>query len=96
MAHFCGTLNILRYRLRSNRSENALELRVRRSEDFWSISIEVHIVESGGAPGGLGEPATPPIAAAVTNALYILTGQRVRDLPIMNHEFSIGNPVAQV
>ena len=61
-----------------------------------SPKIEVHIVESGGAPGGLGEPATPPIAAAVTNALYILTGQRVRDLPIMNHEFSIGNPVAQV
>jgi len=61
-----------------------------------SPKIEVHIVESGGAPGGLGEPATPPIAAAVTNALYILTGQRVRELPIMNYEFSIGNPVAQV
>lgn len=50
--------------------------------------IEVHIVESGEALGGLGEPATPPIAAAVTNGLYILTGQRVRDLPIRKHDFS--------
>jgi isoquinoline 1-oxidoreductase subunit beta len=61
-----------------------------------SPEIDVRIVESGEALGGLGEPATPPIAAAVTNAIYILTGQRVRDLPIMNHDFSVGNPVAQV
>ena len=58
--------------------------------------IEVHIVESGAALGGLGEPATPPIAAAVTNAIYILTGQRVRELPIKNHDFSRVNPLAQV
>ena len=58
--------------------------------------IEVHIVESGAALGGLGEPATPPIAAAVTNAIYILTGQRVRELPIKNHDFSRVSPLAQV
>ena len=58
--------------------------------------IDVHIVESGEALGGLGEPATPPIAAAVTNAIYILTGQRVRELPIKNHDFSRANPLAQV
>lgn len=61
-----------------------------------SPEIDVHIVESGEALGGLGEPATPPIAAAVTNAIYILTGQRVRELPIKNHDFSRINPVAQV
>lgn len=61
-----------------------------------SPEIEVHIVESGEALGGLGEPATPPIAAAVTNAIYILTGQRVRDLPIKNHDFSQSNPLAQI
>ena len=49
--------------------------------------IEVHLVESGEALGGLGEPATPPIAAAVTNAVYILTGERVRELPLMKHDF---------
>lgn len=61
-----------------------------------SPEIEVHIVESGEALGGLGEPATPPIAAAVTNAVYILTGQRVRELPIKNHDFSRTTPIAQV
>jgi len=57
--------------------------------------IQVHIVESGEALGGLGEPATPPIAAAVANAVYILTGQRVRELPFKNHDLSRSTPVAQ-
>ncbi|MFO1339317.1 MAG: xanthine dehydrogenase family protein molybdopterin-binding subunit [Burkholderiaceae bacterium] len=44
--------------------------------------VEVHIHPSGAAPGGIGEPGTPPIAPAVTNALFALTGQRIRSLPI--------------
>ena len=44
--------------------------------------VDVHIVDSGEAPGGVGEPGTPPIAPAVTNALFALTGVRVRSLPI--------------
>lgn len=59
-----------------------------------SPEIDVHIVESGEALGGLGEPSTPPIAAAVGNGLYVLTGQRVRELPIKNHDFSRSTPVA--
>jgi isoquinoline 1-oxidoreductase beta subunit len=58
--------------------------------------IDVHIVESGEKLGGLGEPSTPPIAAAVSNGLYILTGQRVRELPLRNHDFSRSTPIAQV
>ena len=58
--------------------------------------IDVHIVESGEALGGLGEPSTPPLAAAVANGLYILTGQRVRSLPLKNHDFSRSTPIAQV
>jgi len=57
--------------------------------------IQVHIIESGEPLGGLGEPATPPIAAAVTNAAYILTGQRIRELPIMNHDLTRSTPIAQ-
>lgn len=43
--------------------------------------VEVHIVPSGAAPTGVGEPGVPPIAPAVANALFYLTGQRVRRLP---------------
>jgi isoquinoline 1-oxidoreductase beta subunit len=44
--------------------------------------IFVTIVNSGEPMGGAGEPGTPPIAPAVANAIYALTGKRVRRLPI--------------
>ncbi len=43
--------------------------------------VEVHIVKSSAKMGGIGEPGTPPIAPAVGNALFALTGQRLRSLP---------------
>ena len=44
--------------------------------------VEVVLAPSGDAPGGVGEPGLPPLAPAVTNALFALTGQRIRELPI--------------
>jgi isoquinoline 1-oxidoreductase beta subunit len=44
--------------------------------------IETHIVTSGDALGGIGEPGLPPLAPAVCNAIYALTGKRIRKLPI--------------
>jgi isoquinoline 1-oxidoreductase subunit beta len=44
--------------------------------------IEVTLAPSGDSPGGVGEPGVPPIAPAVTNALFALTGERLRTLPI--------------
>lgn len=44
--------------------------------------VEVYLVQSSEAPTGVGEPGTPPIAPALTNALFALTGKRVRTLPV--------------
>jgi isoquinoline 1-oxidoreductase beta subunit len=49
--------------------------------------IDVHLVPSGGEVwGGAGEPAVPPIAAAVANAIFAATGKRLRSLPISDHD----------
>lgn len=45
-------------------------------------SIDVHIVKSAEAPGGIGEPGTAAVAAAVANAIYAATGKRLRQLPV--------------
>lgn len=45
-------------------------------------AIEVILVPSEEAPGGVGETALPPIAPAVANALYAVTGKRLRELPL--------------
>ncbi|MGD8331358.1 MAG: molybdopterin-dependent oxidoreductase, partial [Acidobacteriota bacterium] len=45
--------------------------------------VDVHVIESREEPGGVGEPALPPTIPAVTNAVFALTGTRIRRLPIM-------------
>jgi len=44
--------------------------------------VEVHIMDSKEKMGGVGEPGVPPVAPAVMNALFTLTGKRVRRLPL--------------
>ena len=41
----------------------------------------VHIVPSKEAPTGIGEPGTPPIAPAIANAVFVLSGKRLQRLP---------------
>jgi isoquinoline 1-oxidoreductase beta subunit len=47
-----------------------------------SPSIEVHLIKSAEAPGGIGEPGTSCVMPALTNAVYAATGKRIRKLPV--------------
>jgi len=46
--------------------------------------IHTHIMESDAPPGGVGEPGVPPIAPAIVNAYFAVSGKRVRELPLRN------------
>jgi isoquinoline 1-oxidoreductase subunit beta len=49
--------------------------------------IEVHIIPSTAYPGGVGQPATPPIAPAIVNDIFAATGKRDRSLPLIDSGF---------
>jgi len=50
--------------------------------------VEVHIVASSEPPTGIGEPGTPPIGPAVANAVFNLTGKRLRRMPFDRENFA--------
>ncbi len=49
-------------------------------------AVEAFTIDSGEPLGGVGEPGVPPIAPAVCNAMFSLTGKRIRRLPIRAEE----------
>ncbi|WP_455204009.1 molybdopterin cofactor-binding domain-containing protein [Kaarinaea lacus] len=72
-----GEITIDNGRVQQNNFHDYELLRIQHSPQ-----IEVHLVESDEAPGGVGEIGVPPIAPALANAVFAATGKPIRRLPI--------------
>lgn len=72
-----GEINVRNGQVVQSNFHDYMPLRMNESPD-----IEVHILPSTRDPGGMGEPGVPPLMPALTGAIYALTGERVRDMPI--------------
>ena len=69
------------------RQSNFHDYRMLRMDE--SPDVETYIIDGGGVSGGAGEPGTPPIAPAFTNAIFDATGIRIRELPVSKHELRL-------
>jgi isoquinoline 1-oxidoreductase beta subunit len=72
-----GEITIDRGRVQQNNFDTYNVVRIDEAP-----KVEVEIVATDNAPGGIGEASVPPIAPAVANAIFAATGKRVRRLPI--------------
>ena len=74
-----GEVTLTNGRVQQSNFNNYRVLRINEAP-----SIEVHLVRNGEAPGGIGEPGTAVTAPALANAVFAVTGKRIRKLPIVS------------
>jgi isoquinoline 1-oxidoreductase beta subunit len=74
---FYGEITIDRGRVKQSNFHDYRMLRIDEAPE-----MEVHILDSGQAPGGLGEPGVPTVAPAVCNAISALRGKRIHKRPL--------------
>ena len=77
-AVLCGEITLKDGRVEQSNFDNYRALRINEIP-----AIDIHIIDSGEAPGGMGEPGTCAVPPAVTNAIFAATGVRLRKLPIV-------------
>jgi len=75
-----GEVTLERGRVRESNFHDVRVLRINEAP-----AIEVHLVRSNEAPGGIGEPGTAVTAPALANAIFAATGKRIRKLPLERH-----------
>jgi isoquinoline 1-oxidoreductase subunit beta len=68
------------------RQKNFDDYRLARMSD--APRVDAYVIDSGEAPGGIGEPATALVAPAVCNAIFQATGRRIRSLPLARHNMA--------
>ena len=83
-AAFFGTITIKNGRVEQANFDTYDMLRLKHMP-----VVETHILARNEKLAGIGEPALPPIAPAITNALFKATGQRLRSLPLSRHGITL-------
>jgi isoquinoline 1-oxidoreductase beta subunit len=79
MAHGAAVKHATTFKDGKAVEKNFDSYKMSRISDF--PEIEVHIVDNEEKAGGVGEPGLPPFSPALTNAIFDLTGKRIRKLP---------------
>ena len=84
MAFGAATMHEITFKDGLTQQKNFYEYPMPRITDI--PPIDVHVMENDADAGGVGEPGLPPFTPALTNAIFDLTGKRIRKLP-----FSLAN-----